>query len=573
MLMSRGDTAQKRPARLDEMGLNFEGGKAMRKLFTACTTAALALVCALLLTSTAKAQVSGAIFTTTAGGTTVNGNLYSSLANVYLNGGPQNGACTPASAGLTPGTYYFQVTDPSGGTVLDTDAASNRIVTIGSDGLLDGYTGTHAFTSGKCTGTDASNISVALCVDTGANILCNNTTNAGGEYKAWLIATSAATVNGDGITLTFPNSAAKTDNFKAPPTPPSGCPDPTNPACTPGPPPTVDLIGFKFYDANATGVFDGTVTAGIPESAGTVAFTGKDTPIDNWLIGMNPASNFNVATQSAGSGSEPGASCALTGGLLGEFDFTVLADQSITYIFSESHPVVLKNGSYVPDSTWFQTAPPPVPPGTGTETDSSSAMQTPVGFGNLCVGAGGGLTLGFWSNSNGEAVLTGSKTGKTISFGYLTLINTSYLRNANGTIYTDGTGSFSNFSSYLLNANATNMAYMLSAQYITMALNVAHGNVSGTSLVYCPGCSGANSNGFITTSGLLSEVETQLAYCGTSTLGFSPCVVGSSSPLRTYWQALETALDNANNNKTFVQPNANSCSFQFDPAVVNACTF
>lgn len=524
-------------------------------------------VVVLMMFSIAASATTGAIFTTTAGGTTVNGNLYSSLADVYLNGGPQNGACAPASSALTPGTYYFQVTDPSGATLLSNDAASNRIVTIGNDGLLDGYSGTHTQAAGKCP---SPNISVAMCTD-GTNILCNNTPNPGGEYKTWLIPTGNATVNTDGIGLTFTQAGVKTDNFKAPPTAPPGCPDASNPNCPSPPPATVDLVGFKFYDANANGIFDGSVTPGNP---GSVAYTGSDTPIDNWLIQMSPASNFNVSTQSAGSG----ASCSYTGGLLGEFDFTVLADtlgSQNPYTFSEAHPVILKNGVYVADPTWFQTA--PVPPGTGTETDVSTTPQTPVGFGNLCVGAGGGLTLGFWSNKNGGAILTGSSTGKTISnissTFYLSLINGSYLRNASGANLNNTFGSFSGFSSYLLNANATNMAYMLSAQYITMALNVDSGNVKGTSLVYCPACNGANVNGFISTSGLLTEVETQLAYCGTGTLGSTPCVVGSTSPLRTYWQGLETALDNANNNKTFVQPNANSCTFQFNPAVVSACTF
>jgi hypothetical protein len=285
-----------------------------------------------------------------------------------------------------------------------------------------------------------------------------------------------------------------------------------------------------------------------------VAFTGTDTPIDNWLIKMSPASTV---------GSD--ATCAYTGGIAHLFDFTVAEDVGQTYTFSEAHPVV--GTSSVLDPKWFQTAPAPVPPGTGTETDSSTVPQTPVGFGNLCIGGGtGAVTLGFWSNNNGQKVLTGTAHGSTISSGYLTIINGSYLRNTAGTNLTNFS-SFSGFSSYLLSATATNMAYMLSAQYITMRLNVATGNVVGSALVYCPACTTANTNGFISITNLLAEVEGQLASCGTT------CVVGASSTLRTYWQGLETALDNANNNKTFVQPNANSCTFGFDPAVVNACVF
>src|SRR5438045_7923253 len=60
------------------------------------------------------AGFNGAIYTTTFDGQTVNANNYSSKDAVYLSGGPQN---TNAN-GLPDGTYYFQVTDPSGATLL-----------------------------------------------------------------------------------------------------------------------------------------------------------------------------------------------------------------------------------------------------------------------------------------------------------------------------------------------------------------------------------------------------------------------------------------------------------------------
>ena len=62
------------------------------------------------------------IYTSISDGTTVNANLYDSKADVYLNGGPQN----QNGKGLPDGTYYFQVTDPSGNILLSTDPASCR---------------------------------------------------------------------------------------------------------------------------------------------------------------------------------------------------------------------------------------------------------------------------------------------------------------------------------------------------------------------------------------------------------------------------------------------------------------
>src|SRR5256885_11406095 len=68
------------------------------------------------ITTPAWANINGAIFTTLGDGTKVNQNLFPSKDSVYLNGGPQN----EHSNGLPDGTYYFQVTDPNGGTLLST---------------------------------------------------------------------------------------------------------------------------------------------------------------------------------------------------------------------------------------------------------------------------------------------------------------------------------------------------------------------------------------------------------------------------------------------------------------------
>src|SRR5688572_28847532 len=68
----------------------------------------------------------GAIYTSLKDGGTVNQNLYAAKADVYLNGGPQN----ENANGLPDGTYYFQVTDPSGATLLSEDDAVCRQVVV-----------------------------------------------------------------------------------------------------------------------------------------------------------------------------------------------------------------------------------------------------------------------------------------------------------------------------------------------------------------------------------------------------------------------------------------------------------
>ena len=169
-----------------------------------------------------------------------------------------------------------------------------------------------------------------------------------------------------------------------------------------------------------------------------------------------------------------------------------------------------------------------------------------VEFGNLCLGPGGGKTLGFWSNKNGQATMN---DGGTLA-PELALLNDLNLRTAAGGNFT--ATNYSGFRTWLLGASATNMAYMLSAQLAAMELNVEAGLVSGSALVYAPGATSANALGFTTVSALMAEANTELGLHGSTTSG---------SAYRAYQEALKDALDNANNDKTFVQPGP--CTFNF----------
>src|SRR5437870_13388137 len=94
---------------------------------------------------------SGAIFTTLVDGSEVNYNIYQAKEDVYLDGGPGPGAPQTA-AGLDDGVYVFQVTDPSGETLLSTDAVACRQFTIAA-GII---TSTDPFTCPPTTGTDVA---------------------------------------------------------------------------------------------------------------------------------------------------------------------------------------------------------------------------------------------------------------------------------------------------------------------------------------------------------------------------------------------------------------------------------
>src|SRR5437762_13367922 len=163
--------------------------------------AALAIVFAV----PAIANVDGAIFTTTSDGTTVNGNIYSSKADVYLNGGPQN----EHANGLPDGTYYFQVTDPSGSVLLSIDAIGCRELQV-TNGRVSGATGTCPHAPGT---TDTANSSTPVQL-----IPFNDTPNNGDEYKVWLTPTGSYSLTSCGTgghrgkdAFGFCDSDSKTD--------------------------------------------------------------------------------------------------------------------------------------------------------------------------------------------------------------------------------------------------------------------------------------------------------------------------------------------------------------------------
>ncbi len=139
----------------------------------------------------AFAQLSGAIFTTNAGCSQVNGNLYSSKQDVFLNGGPHS---DNGGAGLPSNTYFVQVTDPSGAAVLGTSVGSGveRPITVGEDGS---FASCYQLWSLVADAVGAEGYAT--------------TPNQGGEYKVWVSSVS-----------TFPNDSTKTDNFKVVITPP-----------------------------------------------------------------------------------------------------------------------------------------------------------------------------------------------------------------------------------------------------------------------------------------------------------------------------------------------------------------
>jgi hypothetical protein len=245
-----------------------------------------------------------------------------------------------------------------------------------------------------------------------------------------------------------------------------------------------DLKVIKFYDANADGI------------------NNDSQSITGWKVNILDDVNWDRYTP---------------------VDMVLAPD---TYTVSE----------YIPNEpNWIHTTAQTV-----TVTLSSGEEKT-VEFGNVCLGPGGGHTLGFWSNKNGQNQFQNWS-------GALTLLKGLNLRNAEGGNFDPST--YQEFRTWLLGANATNMAYMLSAQLAAMELNVQAGLVSSSAIVYAPGVVvGTN---FVTISALMNKANQELGDHGSALSG---------DEWRSYQEALKNALDAANNNTNFVQ--STSCPFSF----------
>lgn len=240
----------------------------------------------------------------------------------------------------------------------------------------------------------------------------------------------------------------------------------------------------KFYDANANATYD----------AGDTLINGWEIDIQaGWLYRFTPVSEV------------------LAPGIYAVTEFDAL------------------------EPNWVHTT------ATSVTIDLTSASSGDAKFGNLCLGGGGGLTLGFWSNKNGQKLENPSRLAA------LTALN---LRNASGANFDPATPA--QLNTWILGASATNMAYMLSAQLAAMDMNVLTGGVNGSALISAPGTTSANPQGFAVVNAIIAEAN--------ASLGASPITL-SGNPERAHQEALKNALDKANNNLNFVQPTA--CPFSF----------
>ena len=262
------------------------------------------------------------------------------------------------------------------------------------------------------------------------------------------------------------------------------------------PPPQAELTVVKFYDANANGQFDFGEPLLEPPS------------YNAWKFAIN--------------------------GDPYETPISEVLDRGI-YNITELMPIepcwVASNVTVVGTTAYTIVSP------TEVEVTLADKDAVTVYFGNYCLVPSGGLTMGFWSNKNGQATMN---DGSTMA-PELALLSGLNLRNAAGGHFDPV--NYAPFKNWLLSATATNMAYMLSAQLAAMELNVEAGFVNGNAF-YIPYGGTINQ--------LMAEANAELGLHGTAY---------ATDTWRGYQEMLKNYLDALNNGASVVNPAP--CTYTF----------
>lgn len=451
----------------------------------------------------------------------VNCNIYPRKAYVWINGGPQQ----PGPSALSDGWYFFSVLEPSGqsdpndggkGNLSDTnplggsgstgggDAYTNRVFHV-TGGDIDSYSGSHD----QETTTNHGLIINAMPFD--------DTSNPGGVYIMALCKINPATYHPT-ANPARPNDC-KYDAFKV----------------RNGDPADVSWFveGYKYYDGNTDGAF-GNDEDGIPNWQ--IALNVNGTPVSPDLI-TNLSGYWVYATSPAAP---------------------VAATASVTV--TERMPVS------VPGVTWRQTGNRAYDASDNSNTTVTTTLTGDVisqytvtvpldqdasasnlDFGNVCDRHPGGRTMGFWSNKNGQALIGNAD---------LAALATTYnLRKADGSDFDPG--SKAAYRSWLLGADAANMAYMLSAQMSATYLNTRYGDTPGSTFT---------DPNFVVDG--TRTVTQQIAYANALLanpiasgpfMGMHGGLTVASGALRAEQERVKNILDRVNNNGGFLQPTQATC--------------
>ncbi|MBI2765803.1 MAG: hypothetical protein HYX53_07820 [Chloroflexi bacterium] len=180
----------------------------------------------------------------TGGGNGVNCNIYSSATQVFLDGGPSTDY-------LPDGYYCFDVTDPSGKTLLSSDAASARYFQVAAN--VTTYSGGHALGTDSRGDTPTTTIGLAPFGP-----------SSNGEYKLTVFQYASNTAQPGSSCAAA--EITKTDNFKV------GEATPTNTATA-----TATNTSTATSTSTATPTSTATATA-TPTSTATATATPTEEP-------------------------------------------------------------------------------------------------------------------------------------------------------------------------------------------------------------------------------------------------------------------------------------------------------
>lgn len=266
--------------------------------------------------------------------------------------------------------------------------------------------------------------------------------------------------------------------------------------------------GIKYYDADLSGTF-----------------TGSDTK----LAGIK----INVAATKPNGASDGETKLTGANGVW----TSKLYPEGTTYTVTETLPS--GNSMTLPFTSWTQVASRNL---SGTINGSNASAD----FLNVCSATPGGHTLGFWSNKNGQALITAADFGR---------LNGYKLRNANGTDkdFTEATldKNKTALNSWILSANASNMAYMLSAQMTATDLSANHGFTVSSVFV----------DGTRTVADLIAYANSTLLTDGYDGVIDGKSITTASGAARTEQGRVKDIFDKINNGGSFKQPAACSVNY------------
>lgn len=302
-----------------------------------------------------------------------------------------------------------------------------------------------------------------------------------------------------------------------------------------------DISGVKFYDANRNGQFD------------TLELL-----LSGWTIYLDANNNSSLDWTDLDSDMAWDA---------GEGEQWTTTGAGGAYTLSNVGPgtVIVRE---VLQSGWTQSAP---ADGFYSVTGSSGVNVENKDFGNYNAGESSGLTLGFWSNKNGAAAIAALGDWVTVVRPALASLN---LRSADGSLFMNTNPTVKQFQTWLLNATATNMQSMLSAQLAATKLNTMKGNVVAGEYVYV-GTDGLNNplmiagnvnvQGAALTTNLapaltgngddtnnaanLLKISDLIAKASAQLASFSVVTTTTNAGQRAYSEALKVVLDSINNSK------------------------